>query len=625
MGLGIHTSFTLEGFDSLNTKVQNLLKQVSESSKIKLDFSDGMSLDKMQQQINKLQQEIINASKQSSKAVASSFSKTNSQFEQQIRNIEKYLKTLGSNVNVKAITNDYGEITGAIAKYKNEAGKVIEKNYELGESLKKVDKDGKYVQKLKLVNDSTLKDQEKIIQLLEKERKKIEEVTGAIAKLKTHKDGKGILRSASISYSDDDNKKIQQLYKIKDNIQAKENTINKGLSFERTGTNTIDDIKQSIKTLEQYQKAIDRLNEKNISLGDGSQSQLFIKNLQEAQTLIDRTKSSGNSMSRSVQKNIDILIRKMNLENKTIKQTSDEMKKKQKIMKDAPVAIQSYENKINKLKNTYGKLVKEANLSKLRKEMAKLAHSKDPEEYSRQLKIIKNEYDKLENSVNGSSKKGKNGILSTIGEAITKIPVLISAADAWMEAINKVKEGVSFIADLDKAQTNISMITGMNKSQVSDLTDEYSKLAGELHTTTKEMMGGAEEFLRAGRSVEETKGLLKASTIGAAISGQSNEAVSEQLIAITNGFSNMVAKAQKEGKSYESVVMHVIDTISTLDNASATSFQEVANAMMRTSSSAQMAGVSFETLASYVATVSATTRRSSESIGESFNVGGLVA
>ncbi|MHB9924572.1 hypothetical protein [Clostridium botulinum] len=489
MGLGIHTSFTLEGFDSLNTKVQNLLKQVSESSKIKLDFSDGMSLDKMQQQINKLQQEIINASKQSSQAVASSFSKTNSQFEQQIRNIEKYLKTLGSNVNVKAITNDYGEITGAIAKYKNEAGKVIEKNYELGESLKKVDRDGKYVQKLKLVNDSTLKDQEKIIQLLEKERKKIEEVTGAIAKLKTHKDGKGILRSASISYSDDDNKKIQQLYKIKDNIQAKENTINKGLSFERTGTNTIDDIKQSIKTLEQYKKAIDKLNEKNISLGDGSQSQLFIKNLQEAQTLIDRTKSSGESMSRSVQKNIDILINKMNLENKTIKQTSDEMKKKQKIMKDAPVAIQSYENKINKLKNTYGKLVKEANLTKLRQEMAKLAHSKDAEEYSRQLKIIKNEYDKLENSVNGSSKKGKGGILSSIGEAITKIPVLISAADAWMEAINKVKEGVSFIADLDKAQTNISMITGMNKSQVSDLTDEYSKLAGELHTTTKEMMG----------------------------------------------------------------------------------------------------------------------------------------
>uniref|UniRef100_UPI0009B3D7E4 phage tail tape measure protein n=1 Tax=Clostridium botulinum TaxID=1491 RepID=UPI0009B3D7E4 len=77
-------------------------------------------------------------------------------------------------------------------------------------------------------------------------------------------------------------------------------------------------------------------------------------------------------------------------------------------------------------------------------------------------------------------------------------------------------------------------------------------------------------------------------------------------------------QAQKDGKSYEEVVMHVIDTISTLDNASATSFQEVASSMMRTASSAQMAGVSFETLASYVATVSATTRKSAESIGESF-------
>ncbi|WP_154698322.1 hypothetical protein, partial [Clostridium botulinum] len=82
MGLGIHTSFTLEGFDSLNNKVQNLLKEVGEKSEIKLDFSDGMSLDKMQQQINKLQQEIIKASNQSSQTFIKTFDDVNKQFEQ---------------------------------------------------------------------------------------------------------------------------------------------------------------------------------------------------------------------------------------------------------------------------------------------------------------------------------------------------------------------------------------------------------------------------------------------------------------------------------------------------------------------------------------------------------------
>ncbi|HID0767941.1 TPA: phage tail tape measure protein [Clostridium botulinum] len=624
MGLGIHTSFTLEDFGSLNTKVQNLLKDVGENSKIKLDFSDGMSLDKMQQQINKLQQEIIKASKQSNQTFIKTFDDVNKQFEQQIDKIKNNLKNIGSNVNVSSIKDDYGKIIGAMAQYEDKAGNIVTKNYEIDKSFKNIGNDGKYIDKLKAVTDTRLQDQDKIIKSLEKERKKIEELTGSIAKLKVSESGNGRIQSAKISYVDNDNKLVEQAYKIKEDIKRKENVINKGLSLENTGVNTTENIQKSIKTLEQYQKTIDKLNEKNIKLGDGNQSQLFIKNLEQAQQIIDKTKSSGESMSKSIQKELDILVSKMNFENKTIKENNTEMKKKEKIMKDAPVAIQGYENKINKLKKTYKDLIKEADLKKLREEMAKLARSKDAEEYSRQLKIIKNEYDKLANSMN-SGKSSKGGILSSISEAMTKFPIWIGATTAWMEAIHKVKDGIGFIANLDKAQTNIAMITGMQKDKVAGLTGEYSKLAGQLHTTTLEMMGGAEEFLRAGRSVEETKGLLKASTIGGAISGQDNRAVSEQLIAITNGFSNMTEQAQKDGKSYEEVVMHVIDTISTLDNASATSFQEVATAMMRTSSSAQMAGVNFETLASYVATVSATTRKSAESIGESFNVGGMIA
>lgn len=491
MALSIQTSFTLEDFNSLNTKVQNLLKQVSESSKIKLDFSDGMSLDKMQQQINKLQQEIINASKRSSQAVASSFSKTNSQFEQQIKNIEKYLKTLGSNVNVKAITNDYGEITGAIAKYKNEAGKVIERNYEVGNSFKKIDGVTQSIKKLKLVSDNDLRNQSKVLNLLEEEKRKIEQLAKTKAQTKVYTNSNGDITKATIAYTDNAGRAITETYKLQESVQQLQNTIKKTISFERTNTTYTDNIAKSIKTIEQYEKAIDRLSTKNIELGgNGQQSEQFTNYLRQVQSLINGVKSSGQSMTQTTKRNIDSLINSMNLENKQIKKTNDEMKKKQKIMKDAPVAIQSYENKINKLKDTYGKLVKEANLSKLRQEMAKLANSKDAEEYARQLKIIKNEYDKLKNSVNSSSKNSKGGILSSIGQAITKIPVLISTADAWMQAINKVKEGISFAVELDKAQTNIAMITGMNKQKVKELTKEYSNLATEVQSTTKEMMGG---------------------------------------------------------------------------------------------------------------------------------------
>ncbi|APR02298.1 TPA: fatty acid synthase subunit beta domain-containing protein [Clostridium botulinum] len=492
MGLGIHTSFTFESFDSLNAKAQNLLKKVGENSKIKLDFSDGMSLDKMQQEVNKLQQEIIKASKQSSQTFIKTFDDVNKQFEQQIDKIKNNLKSIGSNVNVNSIKDDYGKIIGALAQYEDKAGNVITKNYEIGKSLNEINEKGKYIEKLKLklVDDSDLKNQNKALSFLDEEKKKIEQLNKTTAKVKFDTDGNGNIQKATITYTDGMNRAVAETYKLKTATRDLENVIKRTMSFEKTGTTYSDNIAKSLRTLDQYQKAIDKLNEKNINLGGGQQSQQFVSNLKDAQTIIDKTKASGESMTKSLKTNLDILINKMNLENKTIKENNTEMKKKEKIMKEAPIAIQGYENKINKLKKTYKDLIKEADLKKLREEMAKLARSKEPEEYARQLKVIKNEFDKLESSVNSGGKKGNGGILASIGEAMTKFPIWIGATTAWMEAIHKVKDGIGFISNLDKAQTNIAMIADMNKKEVADLTGEYSKLAGQLHTTTLEMMGG---------------------------------------------------------------------------------------------------------------------------------------
>lgn len=176
--------------------------------------------------------------------------------------------------------------------------------------------------------------------------------------------------------------------------------------------------------------------------------------------------------------------------------------------------------------------------------------------------------------------------------------------------IGQIRNGLHGLSEINKVQTNIRMITGMNREQVQGLTKDFSTLAGELYTTNKEIMNGAESFMRAGKSIEATRNLLKASTIGSAISGQNNKETSEQLIAISNGF-KMNAENAKE-------MMNIVDTLSTIDNNASTSFAELAEGMSRTSSSAQMAGTDMKTLASYIGVVSSTTRKSANSIGESF-------
>ena len=80
----------------------------------------------------------------------------------------------------------------------------------------------------------------------------------------------------------------------------------------------------------------------------------------------------------------------------------------------------------------------------------------------------------------------------------------------------------------------------------------------------------------------------------------------EKLTATLNGF-----KLEAEDASL------VVDKIIDLDNRMATSANEIATALQYSAASAQQAGVSFDELTSYIATISSVSRRSAESIGQS--------
>lgn len=177
--------------------------------------------------------------------------------------------------------------------------------------------------------------------------------------------------------------------------------------------------------------------------------------------------------------------------------------------------------------------------------------------------------------------------------------------------IRKFEEGIELVNTINKSQTNIMMIAKERVDEYSGgidgLTQRYSQLARDLYTTNKDIMAGSEEFLRAGKNIADTEKMLKASTIGSKISGQDNKETAEQLIAISNGL-----------KISSDRMMEVVDKISYVDNNSATSFRELATAMRYTSASAENVNVSFEQLLSYIGIVSSVSRRSAETIGQSF-------
>lgn len=230
-------------------------------------------------------------------------------------------------------------------------------------------------------------------------------------------------------------------------------------------------------------------------------------------------------------------------------------------------------------------------------------------------------YSAILNSSDGTIRKIDKGLsdvsnrMLSLGErfkiAVSSIGLWFGATNLWYGTLHKLQEGIQVINELNKAQTNIMMIANDEVQKyeggLQGLTNTYSKMAKNLHTTNTEVMKAAEEYLRAGRTIQESQSLLETTTIGSKISGQSAQQTAEQLIAISNGMEIATDR-----------MIDVVDKMSYVDNSSATSFAELATAMQYTSASAKGVGASFDELLSYVGVVSSVSRRSAETIGQAF-------
>lgn len=227
--------------------------------------------------------------------------------------------------------------------------------------------------------------------------------------------------------------------------------------------------------------------------------------------------------------------------------------------------------------------------------------------YKNEMQNVSSEYKDLKTQIQVA-----NSAELSFGEQIVhdtaKLTLWTAAATLMFAPLRALQQGIQYVTDLDTAITNITMITGQSRQNVQGMIQDYSNLASQLHETTSNITQAAEEFLRAGNSASDTSKLLQASTVMSKISGQTQADTGNELIAIMNSY-----------KLSATDMMSVVDKLTTLDNNYATSTGEIADAMQRSSQSAQAAGVSLDQLASYIATISSTTRMSSETIGTALN------
>jgi TP901 family phage tail tape measure protein len=292
----------------------------------------------------------------------------------------------------------------------------------------------------------------------------------------------------------------------------------------------------------------------------------------------------------------------------SLKQEAEEFKLNEALKKEQEQVQQLIKNKIELLNIDKQRLIRQYG-EKVDTSYIDSAISKLKSMENTNLGTLRNEFRNIDTNIKQITEDAKSseGALNKINTVLGNVGIYVGVASIVREITQLFKEASEYTLTMDKTLTNIQMITGKSRAEVSGIANEFKNLGSQLHTTNKEMMSGAEETLRAGYSKDDSEKVITASVYGSKISGQDMKTTTDQLIAVKNAF-NLT------GDSIE----HVVDILSKADNTSATSFKELADAIQRTAFSAQEAGTPLENLVSYITTVSEKTRKPAETIGESF-------
>lgn len=158
----------------------------------------------------------------------------------------------------------------------------------------------------------------------------------------------------------------------------------------------------------------------------------------------------------------------------------------------------------------------------------------------------------------------------------------------------------------------IRVVTGQTAQQSEQVGQKLRTLAQEMSVSSSEMAEGAITFYRQGLGDDEVNERLIATTEYAKTAGISFEQSANMITASVNTIA-------EDARGVEMTAQRVADVFLYLGDNAATSGEEIGTAMSRSAALADAAGVSFEMLGAYIATVSERTRQDAGTIGTALN------
>lgn len=163
-----------------------------------------------------------------------------------------------------------------------------------------------------------------------------------------------------------------------------------------------------------------------------------------------------------------------------------------------------------------------------------------------------------------------------------------------------------YAKDLDKSLNDIRIVTGQSSDQMAQFAEKANKAAQALSTTTTNYTNASLIYYQQGLSDKEVADRTEVTIKMANAAGESASKVSDQLTAIWNNFYD-------GSKSLE----YYADVMTKLGAYTASSTDEISEGVQKFASVANTIGLSYEYATSALATLTAKTRESANTVGNS--------
>lgn len=195
-------------------------------------------------------------------------------------------------------------------------------------------------------------------------------------------------------------------------------------------------------------------------------------------------------------------------------------------------------------------------------------------------------------------------ILDSMGKTMMNTIKWGMTSGIWNNFTNGAQQAFGYVKHLDSSLNDIRIVTGKSAEEMDKFAEKANKAAKTLGASTTDYTEASLIYYQQGLSDEETAARAETTIKAANVTGQSGEAVSEQLTAVWNGYK----VSAEEAELY-------IDKLAAVAATTASDLEELSTGMSKVASAAAIMGVDIDQLNAQLATIVSVTREAPESIG----------